>query len=257
MISLRLRVKRRTSPSRRWAWMRAPSSFHSTDAGPVAASAAATSVAGDASIGCTARPGHHARRRASASTPPVSAARGRRAEVAGQHVGPAHGGDRHAGRLGDGVDHHAVERPLAQLAAENIFHSSSCSASVARPNTSASRPRRAALTPAPDIAASRSTARVDLEDVERRRRRRLGPHVAQRRPPDADAALAQRAGQHADGDRHLVGRQPAQHVGQQRRLLAALRRRRQRPRRVGQLDEQHGLVTVRPPSSESAGATVS
>ena len=31
VMSLRLRVKRRTSSPRRWAWMRAPSSFHSTE----------------------------------------------------------------------------------------------------------------------------------------------------------------------------------------------------------------------------------
>ena len=34
VTSLRLRVKRRTSPSARWAWIRAPSSFQSTEASP-------------------------------------------------------------------------------------------------------------------------------------------------------------------------------------------------------------------------------
>ena len=57
VMSLRLRVNRRTSSPRRWAWTRAPSSFHSTEASPVAASASATSLAGEASIGCTARSG--------------------------------------------------------------------------------------------------------------------------------------------------------------------------------------------------------
>jgi hypothetical protein len=46
----------RTSSSRRCTWMRAPSSFHSTDAGPTSASAASTAGAPDASIGCTPRP---------------------------------------------------------------------------------------------------------------------------------------------------------------------------------------------------------
>ena len=41
----------------RWACTRAPSSFHSTDAAPVAPSAAATSLAGLASIGSTGRLG--------------------------------------------------------------------------------------------------------------------------------------------------------------------------------------------------------
>ena len=108
----------RTAPSRRCAWILAPSSLYSTDAVPVASSAAATSVAGDASIGCTALPG----------TMPTAAERldapghgglGGDAEIAGQHVRPTHGVDRHAGRPGDGVDHHTVERALAQLAAEH------------------------------------------------------------------------------------------------------------------------------------------
>ena len=93
---------------------------------------------------------------------------------------------------------------------ENIFHSSSCSDSVARPNTSASRLRRAALTPAPGHRRQPVDGVVDLEHRERRRQRRLGPHVAQRRPSDAGAALAQRAGQHADRDGHLIRRQSAQ-----------------------------------------------
>ena len=55
VTSLRLRVKTRTSSPARCTWMRAPSSFHSTDAGPAAASASATAGAPAASIGWTAR----------------------------------------------------------------------------------------------------------------------------------------------------------------------------------------------------------
>ena len=46
VTSLRLRVKRRTSSPRRWAWMRAPSSFHSIWDGPSSARAEATSARG-------------------------------------------------------------------------------------------------------------------------------------------------------------------------------------------------------------------
>ena len=106
-MSLRLRAYSRTAPSRRWAWTRAPSSFHSTDAGPVAAMAAATS-GGDASIGCTARPGDMAIDR-SAGSPLDSAASAARPRSPDIMCAP-HGGHRHRGGLGDRLDHHAVER---------------------------------------------------------------------------------------------------------------------------------------------------
>ena len=56
VTSFRLRVKIRTPAPERWTWTRAPSIFHSTDAAPVAASAAAGSADVDASIGRTGRP---------------------------------------------------------------------------------------------------------------------------------------------------------------------------------------------------------
>ena len=97
--------------------MRAPSSFHSTDAVPVWPSASATSAALAASIGwigwSTA-----SRTASSASRPSVSATHGGAAEVAAEHRGPAHDVDRHLGRRGDGVGHDPGERALAQPAGE-------------------------------------------------------------------------------------------------------------------------------------------
>ncbi len=117
VMSLRLRVKSRTSSPSRWACTRAPSSFHSTDAAPVAASASPTSPAVDASIGCTATP-TRSPTASSASAPSVSASRGGGGEVARQHRGPSHLRRGHPRGLRDGVGHDAGQRTLAQLAEE-------------------------------------------------------------------------------------------------------------------------------------------
>ena len=111
-------MNRRTRPSERWACTRAPSSFHSTDAAPVAARAAATSADGLANIGNTGRLGCKVSA-SSASRPPV------RATLAAISRSPAiierasYRRDRHVGGRGDGGGHHTVERTLAQLAAED------------------------------------------------------------------------------------------------------------------------------------------
>ena len=84
VTSLRLRVNRRTRPSDRWACTRAPSSFHSTDAAPVVARAAATSADGLANIGSTGRLG--CKVRASSASRPAGEGDARRdQQVAGQH----------------------------------------------------------------------------------------------------------------------------------------------------------------------------
>ena len=117
VTSLRLRVKARTSSPARCTWMRAPSSFHSTEARPVAANASATDAALAASIGWTGRstskpisasaasPTVSARRAASARSPLSIAAR--RTAAAGT-----------CAARGDRVGHQPGERTLAQLAGE-------------------------------------------------------------------------------------------------------------------------------------------
>ena len=75
VISSSVRVNSRTSPPYRWAWIRIPSSFHSTAASwpPILASASSRLVALAASIGRTGRPTSRPNA-ASASLPPASAA---------------------------------------------------------------------------------------------------------------------------------------------------------------------------------------
>ena len=121
VTSLRLRVKSLTSSPRRWAWMRAPSSFHSTEASPVSPMAAATSVAGEASIGCTGRNGVNSIA-ASAGAPPVERGACRDRQRAGHHRRPLHVTSGDVGRVGDGGGHHAVERALTQFAADDAEH---------------------------------------------------------------------------------------------------------------------------------------
>ena len=152
-MSLRLRVKMRTSSPERCTWTRAPSSFHSTDARPVWPRASATSAALAASIGwigwstarCTAveRVG-----------PVVQREGGGPPEVAGEHGGAPHDVERHLGGLGHRVGHHAGQRALAQPAGQQL------------PDERRPRPRwpgrtgrpssswRAATDPAPDVPAS-------------------------------------------------------------------------------------------------------
>ena len=99
----------------------------------------------------------------------------RATEVAGEHVRPPHRGDRDARRLGHRVDHHAVERALAQLAAEHLPQQ--VLLGLGRPGEDVRRaaPGGAALTPLPAIAGEPIDGGVDLEHRQRRlggRRRR-------------------------------------------------------------------------------------
>ena len=105
-----------TSSPARCTWMRMPSSFTSTMAGtPVAASAAATSGALDASIGASGRP---TVRLNSASAPPVSAAAATslRSPESSSARRTAVGGN--AGGLGDRVGEQPGLGALPQLTAE-------------------------------------------------------------------------------------------------------------------------------------------
>ena len=143
------------------------------------------------------------RNSASAAAPPVSAAAAtgptapRSIAARRTSAGGTLGGRRH------GVEHHALERSLPQLAGEQPAQQLLLAA-VARPNSAGqpapARPASPALR-APAMVVER---RVDLADGQRRlgRRRR---QVAQRGPADAGAPLRQLAGQVGDHDGHLVG----------------------------------------------------
>ena len=100
-----------------WIWARMPSSFHSTPAGPVRASASGTVGADPASIGLTPWPTARvnpdraagpSRRRAAATRGEAAADGDRTAYVRGGRAGGAREGGQH-GRL---------ERSLAQAAAQ-------------------------------------------------------------------------------------------------------------------------------------------
>ena len=140
---------------------------------------------------------------------------------------------------GDGVDHHAVERTLAQLAAEHAPQQALLGRR--RPGEHRRQQRRGAVpsNPAPTRAASSLSQRSISRTSSVGSSASAGVELAQRRPPDADASLAGLAGEQPDGDGRLVGRQRPQQAGEQRRLLAALGRRRDVLGDGGELDEPH------------------
>ena len=160
------------------------------------------------------------------------------AEIAGEHVGAADLVDRCTGSAGDGVDHHPIERTLAQLAAEHAPQQPLLDGRRAgehadqqvAPPTGRARPRLRGKVAEPP---------VDLEHLERRLVGVAGVELAQRRPPDPDAPLAWLAGEQPDGDRRLLGRHRPQQGGEQRRLLAPFGGRRDLLGDGGQLDEPH------------------
>ena len=223
MISLRLRVNRRTSPSRRWAWIRAPSSFHSTDAAPVAASAAATSAAGDGEHRLHRPPRHAAPTAPSASAPPVE--RQRRRSPPGRPTSCAPAAPQATGTPAAAATASTITPSSApwRSSPPRTPHSSCCSLSVARPNSrpqqlpGARRPTRR-----PVVAASRSSARSTSRTSSDGVDAGSTCDVGERRPPDADATLARRAGEERR-------RPTADLVGRQR---AAARRRGAPPSRV-------------------------
>ena len=101
----------------RATWTRTPSSFHSIAAGPVFASAAATSGALRRASGVRAGP-PPGRTRAARRGARSSAAAATAASAPREHHGAAYLGRRDLGGGGDGVGHHAVEGALAQFAGE-------------------------------------------------------------------------------------------------------------------------------------------
>ena len=183
------------------------------------------------------RPEH---RQAKAVEPLLVAAEGRRRDllqVAGEHRRPPDLGPRDAGRLRDRVEHHALERALTQLAEQQ------------RPQEPLLPLRRTAEELGdlrlPECLRSLSRHRRDpadrgvhVEELECGLRRRRGQR-AQRRPPHSDRALRQLAGEVGDRDRHLLGTQRAEGVGDQRRLPVASGRPGDLLRRSGDLVEQH------------------
>ena len=204
----------RTSSSLRCTWMRAPSSFHSTDASPTSASAAPTSGARPrASAARRARP------RARLAQPAGTLGErdhGDAAEVARQHRGPAHERRGHRRGARDGIGHHAVERALAQLADEQAADE------VGLRRRRPVEQRRAGSLPAgadplPVVTRIRSRARSTSAIVSVGTAAGVHVEPEQRGPADADPALARLAGEEPDRRLDLVGREAGRAARRARR----------------------------------------
>ena len=193
--------------------MRAPSSLYSSDASPSSASAAPTSSAESASIGCTGWNGVSANGARPASPSRERGARDRR-EVARQHGRATDPGRRHAGRARDGIDEHAFERALPQLA-EQETEEKVLFGGRGRAISSRRSCERAAADPAPGDGRDAFEQRVHLAQFEVRR---FGgwnvAHAGEHRAADLHPALARLAAQKRDHDGHFVRRHAAKKIGQ-------------------------------------------
>ena len=154
------RVATSTSSPERCTWIRMPSSFTSTATSappPALARASATSGALEASIGSTGRP-TWSPIAPSASTPPSIAARGDRHGRAGQHRGPAYGGQGDLGRHRQTPPGRASRARPGGPRRSRPHAARSAPRPVARPKSSATAAARADCDPEPDSAAIRSNA---------------------------------------------------------------------------------------------------
>ena len=150
---------------------------------------------------------------ASPALPSVRATRAAVGERSGEHRRRADRGQRHTGRLGDGVGHHAVERALAQLAAED----GADHALLGLGRSAQQVAKHVAATGNRAAAADRSEGVdrvVDVVDAERGLGGGVRPDVGERRPADADPALERVAGGIGDGGFDLLRRRLAQDVRQ-------------------------------------------
>ena len=168
VTSARFRVNTRTSSPSRWIWIRAPSSFHSTAAGRIRSKAPRMSSADWASIGCTGVRSER-RNRARAALPPSIAAAATAPRSPASIAARRTSASGHLRRARDGVDHHALEGSLADLAhqepsQEALFLLGRTGEQVVE-RLPASR-----LRPGAGESADPAERLVDLDELERRRR---------------------------------------------------------------------------------------
>jgi hypothetical protein len=143
---------------------------------------------------------------------------GHRAQGPAQHQGPPDLGPGHPGGPGDGLDHHPLQRPLAQLAREQPDQEPLLGRGGPAEQLG-HQPPPLGLRPGPGQPADPLEGGVDLGHGQGWAGRRVG-RVPQGRPADPDLALPQLAGEEGHRRVDLVrlqatqaGRQPL-HLGQ-------------------------------------------
>ena len=156
VTSARLRVKARTSSPERCTWSRAPSSFHSTPAVPVRASASATSAADWASIGPIGR-STSSLKRPRPSCPSTSAARATTARSPASMCARRTSAAGSPEALATASTITPVSAPCRSSPPRSRVRNR-CSGSVAAPSTAASVCRLTAWDPRPSAAATRARA---------------------------------------------------------------------------------------------------
>ena len=264
VISSSVRVNRRTSPPARWAWIRIPSSFHSTAA---AWPADLGQRLGDARrAGRQHRPHRpadlQAERAASASLPPASAAAAtapseprsiiaRRTSATGTEAAP-----------GDRVGHHPFQRALPQLAGQQPEQEPLLGPGGPAEQLTDQRLARRRR-PLPGHRPDRGERRVHLGQGQRGRSRGREP-APQRRPADPDLPLRQLPDRYATAIGTSSG--PASRsaaasmsIFASRALVAptacdtsAISARSTRPFSAVPLRDAHGSAVLGPPPPEAA-----
>ena len=123
--------------------------------------------------------------------------RRRLGQPAGEHERPADGGGRDVGRGGDGVQHDALERALAQLAGEQADEELLLVGGGGRQQARSSSASRRAAEPAPAVPASSVSAASTAATVSDGAPAGSPGHPRQGAPADAEPALPRLAGQPA------------------------------------------------------------
>ena len=169
---------------------------------------------------------------------------GHDASVAAEHRRPVDRRARDAGRGGDRVGHHAGQRALAQVAGHQPAQEGLLGRGRAgEQGRDRLAPRRLRAGP-----LQRGDAReggVDLGDAELRRERRRR-QLAQRRPADAGAPLAQLAAQEGDAGLDLPRAELAQRSAEQLGLALARAGRADGSGGGGELGEEHATIVLGP-----------
>ena len=202
----RARTPRTSSPAL-CTWMRAPSSLYSSAASPSDRQRLARRRRRRRRASAAPAAERGGRSASSAAAPPARSAAGDRRQVAGQHRRAPHARGRHACRARDGLDEHAFERALAQLAEEQPDEKVLLVDPWRGSRAVCSRSTRRRVLPGPeDAATSANTPSTSASVSEASIRRRHVPCFTNRRAADSDATLWSCAGQIRNRDPQLVGR---------------------------------------------------
>ena len=203
VTSSSVRVKIRTSSPERWTWIRAPSSFHSTAAGPGLLQRGLDVGRGRGQHRRDRAPDLEPERRQRLRAVLAQRRRGHRAEIAAQHQRPPHRGDRHVRGLGHRVADDRRQRALAQVAEDQRAQERLLGRRRPRQQRGQRRPPRGQPSPRRSAPTAPRTPRRPPPPTATAPRRRGGSSFSDAQP-DPEHPLARRAREVAGARRALA-----------------------------------------------------